>query len=185
MAVGCARPVNRISHGLPMPSQTFAHVDPIFMSVSRVDIVSDRAAFEVGEGFSLPLDRYTEMYLAKKLQVSAENDAGKGVVLRAIIEDASVLVEEKGSSYPFLKKIGLDHVKRYSMVVAVHFQIVDHLGRVVSAERVSVARALSVSEHDAPSAREQKQFIAVEGLFDALDLHVSRVILSKMKRHTV
>ncbi len=77
--------------------------------------------------------------------------------------------------------VGVDNMHLYDVNLVLRLEHISRDGYVAYAETVRASKRFGVSEHDGLAAREQKQFRAVEDLFEVLDPQMSQVIKSKMR----
>ena len=177
--VACDRPAARLQHGLPMPTQTFEHVERLPVAVSEVAIVVADSVKKTYVGdYTVALDERAKLYFSKKLEAQPVYvDQGRLVVS---IERADVKYAEKESTHSVFKKIGVDHVNEYAMNLSVRLEHQDAFGRAIYGRQLNVNKVYNVSEHDSPVMREQKRFDAIETMFEILDPEVTRVIRGEM-----
>ena len=177
---GCERPAAKLQHGLPMPVQTFAHIEPLAVAVDDVDIVVGDGVTKTYIGdYSVALDERAVLYFSKKLEAMSTYTGQRR--LSVIIDATDVEHVQKDSQHKVFEKIGVDHVDQYTMRLAVRLEHQDLLtGDVIYGRKLNVSKTYSVSEHDSPVTREQKRFDAIEAMFDILDPEVNRVVRNEM-----
>ena len=173
----CERPLSQPSHGAPLPTQTFEHIERLSVGVSDVRIFQERQNFELPDDFIVSLRDRAVLYLSKKFEATGN---AKGETLQILIEDARVTKSDKESSYSFLRSVGVDSSYIYSLELVLRIEHRDAYGRVLRGEVVRATKRFGISEHDGPAVREQKQFKAVEDLFVILDPEMNRVIRSSL-----
>lgn len=175
----CERPFSKLSSGLPIPQQTFAHVKPLTLAVSNVEVVQSEASLPAPEGFVLSLPALSQTYLSRKLQPIGQG--GQGRVLRAIVEQNTVAYIQRGSEFPILKKIGVDQVDNYTMALVIRLEALDAQGRIVLGQVMRAHKSFGVSEHDSLADRERAQLEAVESLFAMVDSKIEQIVLNEMR----
>ena len=177
---GCERPAPRIANGLPLPAQTFEHIERLPVNVGNVQILMEDALRDarVG-GFSISLTDRAMLYLSKKFETSGAFGADGQLVAR--VEVADVQHMQRPSDHRLLQTINLDRINRYFMELAIRLEHVGRDGRVLHGQVLRVSKVLNLSEHSSIAAREQAQFDAVEEMFDLLDPQVTQVVKDNMK----
>jgi len=174
----CDRPVNRVKHGLPMPIQTFEHVERLDVAVNNVRIEGNIANVGRRSGdFAVPFYDQAMSYLSHKFDAQGYGEQ----YLSVMVERADVRHVQKQSKHMVFSKICVDRVDEYLIDLHVRIEHRDVAGLVLAGEMVKVQKRFSVSEHDSPAAREQKQYLAVEEVFKLLDPQMNRIIRETMK----
>ena len=174
--VACERPMSKVQHGLPMPIQTFAHVERFDVDVGRVGVlIDDASGDDYSADFPVSLDDQVVSYFRNK--VNALGGAGRLVVR---VENSFVEHERLVSGHGVLEKIGVGHVDQYTMNLFIRLEHEDDAGRVIYGRSLKARKIVNVSEHDSLVEKDQKRFDAVEDLFDIIDPEVSRIIHSEM-----
>ena len=173
----CDRPMSRLANGLPLPMQTFDHIARLPVNVGDVRVFSSDQIGEMPKGFVVSVHDRAVLYLSQKFDVLDASSHS----LRIVIEDASVEKSEQKSSYSLFSMVGVDGLHLYDVRLSLRLEHRDDYGRVVHAESVMASKRFSISEHDGPAAREQKQFSAIEELFAVLDPQMERVVKLKMR----
>lgn len=174
----CERVTPIVSNGLPLPVQTFEHVQRLSVNVSNVQIIrgSDEMQGRMGD-FSISLHDRAMQYLSQKFQTTGDLS---GSQLVASVEDVQVQHMQRQSNRDFFKSLGVDMVDQYRLRLSLRLEHRTIEGRVLYGKVLSVEKTLNISEHTSLAAREQDQFEAVEDMFAILDPQVSRVIQNEM-----
>ncbi len=180
VVTACTNPPNRPRNGMPMPMQTFAHIQPILLNVSRVEVVDDFVSTPQPADFKVSLVQKTKQYFAHKLKAAryAAPSAGALVVK---IEDARVERDYKASESFVPQKLGLGGADVYKLKLVVLVEHHDEWGGVLAGKRFAVERGLSISEHSSLAEREQHQLDSIEAIFNTLDPDLSRALIEEMK----
>lgn len=170
--------MDRLANGLPLPVQTFEHIQRLPVNVSDVRVFSGDKADESPEAFAISVHDRAVLYLSKKFDVVDAYVSPN--TLQITIENASVTRSEQESSYSLLNMVGVDGLHLYDVSLVLRLEHLNRAGQVIHGESVRASKRFGVSEHDGLAAREQKQFKAIEDLFVVLDPQMSQVVKSKM-----
>jgi len=172
----CERPLGKVRHGMPMPVQTFAHIQRLPIAVQSVDVVvEDDRGDDYSADFPVSLDDKVKAYFGNKLDVIGGN--GRLVVR---VEDSYVEHELIEASSRIWQKVGVGNVNRYAMNLVVRLEHVDASGRVIYGRVLKAQKVVNISEHDSLVERDQQRFDAIEDMFNILDPEVTRIVRDEM-----
>lgn len=179
LLAGCERPMPRVYNGLPLPVQTFAHVQKLPVHVSSVLIERGDGDQSVRSGdFVIPLHDRAIQYLSQKFE--ARDDWKQGDRLVAYVENSSVYQDEQPSKSEVLNKIGVGQFHHYVLTLSLRFEHVGEQGNVIYGKVLNAEKSFSVTEHSSMADREQAQFDAVEEIFKMIDPQVNQIIRNEM-----
>jgi len=175
----CERPTPRLANGLPLPAQTYAHVERLPLRVGNVQILREDhvSGRRVGD-FSVSLHDQAMLYLSQKFETRGAFGSSDELVVK--IEDVRVQHMQKPSSHSIFERIGVDRVNQYDLGLSIRLEHRDNFGRVLHGKVLSAQKMLNVSEHLSMAARERAQFDAIEDMFAILDPQVNQVIGREM-----
>jgi hypothetical protein len=168
LVAGCAAP-----KGEPMPMMTFAHLKPIQINVSQIDVSSD---YQGGnEAFFMMPDEAVQNYLQTRFYA-----AGQAGVLKAFIEESSVHKSYVPSDSQIGQYLDVGGLDRYEVGVALRLEHRDARDTALYGKIIRLKRIINVPEHASLSEREQHQLEGMEILFQDLDREVRRIVLEEM-----
>ena len=177
---GCFFSSNRVWSGLPMPQQTFAHVEPIRLNVARIEVTDVSNNPPLPQDFTVsPVDAAIQ-YFSKKMKASEHAGPQHGIVL-VQIEEASVVKEHKDASGFFASKLGVGGLDAYHMRLRVSIEYRDQNNDLLHGKVINADRKFSISEHSSLAKREDAQLKSIEAVFDKIDDEVTRTLLEEMR----
>lgn len=166
--------------GKPVPEMTFAHVSPLYLDISDVEIENqydpDRDPDDVSSSFPTPPDIALKRYADTRLKASG---AGEDT-LKFVIEDARVMhnyIEPEGGFSYWTKTGGKDHYN-VKMRLKIFKQEAD--GDDSTQSILKLERAISIPDTYSLSEREMEQLKFLEMLMNDVDKAVTDILVHKL-----
>lgn len=160
-----------------LPGLTFAHLQPLALNVSVVDIRDDSKPLKAqDESFVIAPGEALETYIQRRFAA-----AGPANKLEAIIEEADVTHAYKpspNSAGKFFEVAGIDE---YDVKVRLRLEHDDGAPQPLYSNTLTVHRMIRVSEHASVAEREKRQMEGLEILFQDLDREAQRIVLQDMR----
>lgn len=174
----CERVTPIVSHGLPLPVQTFENIESLLLNIKDVHILTKHETHEENIDFPVSLHDSAERYLEKKLQATGTHQDG---ALFVILEDTHIQHTKVKSKHPVFQWLSVDNIDQYKLHLSLRLEHRYAHHNVLFGKRLSVEKTLNLSEHLSLAEREQEQFKAIEEVFILLDPQITHVIKDEMR----
>lgn len=180
----CTSPTNRPKSGAPTPVQTFAHIDPVRLNISRIEVTHVANDPPQPADFKRSLVDKTLEYFERKIVASPYAKPDQGV-LSIKIQEASVEKEHELAKGTVPKSLGVGGADVYRLKLTLLVELQDSQGYVTHGKSLVAHRRVSLSEHSSLAEREELQLESIEALFNVIDPKLTHILLGDMQLRTL
>lgn len=168
VALGACSP-SYFYEGRPLPALTFAHLEPVKLSVGEVEIESlyDRKKkdpFDLAGFFPTPPDEAVLRYFQSRFKPAGDNG-----LVKLVIEDASVKHSYIEADNIIMKWGRVGGMDRYDLALDLVLYIDEGPGEGRLTKRIDIERYVTVPESFSVSQREERQLQFTEQLIKDID----------------
>lgn len=180
LLVACTTTSGGVQSGMPMPKQTYAHIQPIKVNVTQVEINNASARDDVPDDFVYSVSDQALLYLSRKFEASGYAPPQQGrLVVR--IEEARAEYGHQEADQAVGRWLNVGGSDHYRIILKVVVEHQDQYGGVIYGKALSAEQKLGISEHSSIAKRESEQMAALETLFKAIDGKITDIVTHEMR----
>lgn len=167
------------TQGKPVPDMTFAHVEPLLLKVSSIDIVNNYDPSEDAEDMSNALPTPPDIALRRYAESKFKADDFQDT-LKFVIEEVYTHVDEQPPVTGLMAWSKPSAKDTYKVVMKVRMYTQNDLGEQSEHSILTFKRSIAIPHSYSVAEREFEQYKFLETLMDDVDNVVTKTLHEKM-----